>query len=106
MLNCSRAVNKVVHLVSYNLLHSYKWFFSKGGLTRRGFLRAHNNIMLDQFGAPETDLIIWTVFNEAVNTYDNKIITIDEKQSTNCPDCGHRPQNLCFDGVCVRIMGG
>ena len=57
ILNCSRELGKVVHLVSYSLLHSYVWFYAKGGLTRSAFLRAYQNRMLDQYGVPESDLL-------------------------------------------------
>ena len=59
--------------------------------------------MMDQFGISENDLMTWTTFNNAVNTFDTKVIKIDDKKSTTCPECGERPPNVCFDGVCIGI---
>ena len=77
VLNCSKMHGKVVNLVSYSLLHSFQWLWAKAGVTRRGFFRAHNNRMMDQYGVNESDLMTWSLFNEAVNMYSDKVLEIN-----------------------------
>ena len=59
VLNCTRETGKVVHLVTYNLLHNFTWLFAKTGVSRRGFLAALNSRHMDQYGALEEDLLPW-----------------------------------------------
>jgi len=60
VLNCTKERGKIVHLVSYSLLHNLTWLFAKTGISRRGFLAALHNTHIDQYGAPESDLLPWS----------------------------------------------
>ena len=104
MLNSTRELGKVEHLVSYSLLHSYVWFYTKGGLTKSAFRRAHQNRMLYQYGVPESDLLTWSVLNKAMTTYQMHVLKRDEPKASICPICGPRPNFLCCDGVATGYL--
>ena len=105
LLNVSRGhCGKLVHLVTYNLLLTYTYDFTKLGSTMRGFVASLNSRMKDQYGIETSELLPFHIFRDAIYTFWTEVLDINEKASFVCSSCGPRPKDLCMDGVAVGML--
>ena len=98
-------IGSPVFLLTFNLLLSSTWLFSKSGTSLRGFLAAHNNRMISQYGAEQTELLPWHIFMSSIYLFWNEVLDLDLKKLFLCQNCGPKPEVLYMDGVKFIFIG-
>ena len=57
-----------------------------------------------KWGMTETKVISWKKWHAACVEFWNNILTIDDKKSFMCVDCGPRPEVLVIDGIAMGLQ--
>ena len=83
-----------VNLVSLSLLTDFTNDFFTKGVTMRGFYKGYESTCTMKWGMDPTQVLSWNKWHAACVDFWNNILTIDDKKSFVCVDCGPRPNVL------------
>ena len=93
-----------VNLVSLSLLTDFTNDFFTKGVTMRGFYKGYESTCIMKWGMDPTQVISWNKWHAACVDFWNNILTIDDKKSFVCVDCGPRPNVLVLDGIAMGLQ--
>ena len=65
----------------------------------RGYYKGYEAKCIMKWGMDQTKVIGWKNWHAACVEFWNNILTIDDKKSFMCVDCGPRPEVLVIDGI-------